>query len=281
MPEYFPNNPYSQPVQTGPRMSLWDRVKQNVKNRFTEPYEGLFHNIIGDNYRSFKRRLLEVFAPEEERDEKGVPNAVLPAMHWHAVSAFQRTMGAVFGPFAQLFGGGVGEFLNWKWNDVVARTEVGGWASVVFAKDAVKETLKFIRKPFAAAWIFSTGITEDFIDNTIVGGARITVGATTGMRADSLRYQQPYEPMRPQTHLSRLSHTNPWIDNVEAHRDMDYRNVAFRDGYRDAVDAAVYQPPSGNNWAVPYRDLVVNSSAPNLTAANDNKAFQEKKSDAA
>lgn len=277
MPEFFPNNPYFQDgVEPGPRMGTWDRFKEKMKTRVTEPYKGLFENVIGDNFRAVKRGIKEVFAPEEERDEKGVPRGLLPALGWHAVSCFQRTMGAVFSPVSQLFGQGVGEFLNWKFDNVITRTGVGAWTSPVFAKDAVKEAWSFVKKPFSSGWNFVTQLGEDVFDNLILGGARMTISPITGLRADSLEWQSEYEPPRPQTPWSRLSHTNLNISNREAHLDRDLRNVARRDRYKLAIDDAVLQPPRGNPWAIPHEEIVTNMSAANLyeTSANNNKWFQ-------
>jgi hypothetical protein len=272
MPEYFPTSDYD-PIEkrvNGPRMSRWARLKKNVGRRFSEPYKGLFGHIIGDNYRAFKRNIKEVFAPEEERNEKGVPNSLFGAMGWHAVSSFQRTMGATFSAVSQLFGQGVGEFLSWKFNNVATRTAVGAWTSPVFAKDAFKEACSFVAKPFKSGWKFVSQLGEDVFDNFILGGARITVGALFGEQADSLEWQDLYEPPRPQTPWSRLSHTNPHISNREAHLDHDLYMVGKRDRRKRAIDDAVLQPPNGNSWAIPRDEMVSRMHMPNLFESGRN-----------
>lgn len=263
MAERFPNNPYEQGIERAPRMSFFDRMKQNMKNRVMEPIGGLFGNMVRDNIYATGRAFEKVWNYEKDEFAKDPDQHIsVPGKSWrHFSNAFQRTMGAVFAPASQLFGSGVGEVINLKPQDAGARTVVGVGASFMFARDALIETASIVTTPIKAALEISSSWVSDVFDNTVIGATRFFTGGLFGKKADSPLYEVQPTPPRMHSPFMRAAHRNPYISNAEAHKNRDLQAIAHRDNYEEAVYNAAYRPPHGAPEDIPSKNVIDFASA--------------------
>lgn len=256
MAERFENNPYAKGIEVGPRMSILERIRENLKNRVMEPLGGIFGNMLRDNVEATGRAL------------KKIPDPLIQTAT-HIRNCYDRTMGAIFAPASQLFGSGVGEVLNFKPQDAGARTVVGVGTSFMFARDAISEATKAVVTPVVSTVQTLTGWVSDVYDNLVLGNTRFFTGLLFGKKAESPLYEvQPTAP-RMQTPWTRASHRNPHISNAEQHKERDLRTIGHRDRYEMEVYNAAYLPPNGNPWMIPNKSTE--------TAANNNNYFEMEK----